>query len=287
MRSEQEMFDIIVNTAKENKHIRAVYLNGSRANPNVQKDKYQDFDIVYVADDSAPPFNNKQWISGFGDIALLQEPDLNDRAWGTEHDFNRSYSWQLLFLDGNRIDLTICSKQVMLEEYEKDSLTVPLLDKDNCLPPIPKANDMLYYVQKPTESQYMDVTNNYWWCLQNVAKGIVRDQLTYAMNMYIQVVHEKLETMVAWYIGINTGFSVSVCVWGKYFKKYLPDYIYSMYTNTYSDSNYNNLWEAIFTACKLFRTIAPFVGSHFGFVYNQQEDCNMMDYLTKMKNGLL
>ena len=62
MRSEQEMFDIILNTAKENDHIRAVYMNGSRANPNITKDKYQDFDIVYVVDDSAPPFNDKQWI---------------------------------------------------------------------------------------------------------------------------------------------------------------------------------------------------------------------------------
>jgi aminoglycoside 6-adenylyltransferase len=91
MKSEQEMFNIIINTAKRNDHIRAVYMNGSRANPNIQKDKFQDFDIVYVVDETAPPFNNKQWISMFGEIAVLQEPDLNDCAWDAKHELDLAY----------------------------------------------------------------------------------------------------------------------------------------------------------------------------------------------------
>lgn len=75
-------------------------MNGSRTNPNVEKDIYQDYDI------------------GF-DI---------------EHDFDRSYTWLMLFKDGNHIDLGIQIKEKMLEEYTSDKLTVPLLDKDNCLP---------------------------------------------------------------------------------------------------------------------------------------------------------
>ena len=47
MRSEQEMFDLILNTAKEDERIRAVMMNGSRANPNAPRDCFQDYDIVY------------------------------------------------------------------------------------------------------------------------------------------------------------------------------------------------------------------------------------------------
>jgi aminoglycoside 6-adenylyltransferase len=164
---------------------------------------------------------------------------------------------------------------------------IPLLDKDNCLPYIPESNDSGYYIKKPTQPQYKDVTNNFWWCLQNIAKGIARDQLTYAMNMYVQVVHEKLETMLSWYIGIYTNYSVSIGMWGKYYKKYLPEKLYDMYVNTYSDGSYEHLWTAIFTACNLFRIIAPFVGNHFCFIYDWQEDENMTDYLTKVMNGTL
>lgn len=34
MRSEQEMLDLILDTARQDERIRAVILNGSRANPN-------------------------------------------------------------------------------------------------------------------------------------------------------------------------------------------------------------------------------------------------------------
>ncbi len=48
MRSEQEMFDLILNTAREDKRIRAVYMNRSRTNPSAPRDIFQDYDIVYV-----------------------------------------------------------------------------------------------------------------------------------------------------------------------------------------------------------------------------------------------
>ena len=47
MRSEQEMLELIVNTARHDDRIRAVIMNGSRANPNAPRDFFQDFDIVY------------------------------------------------------------------------------------------------------------------------------------------------------------------------------------------------------------------------------------------------
>jgi len=283
MRTEKEMFDLILSVANNDERIRAVYMNGSRANPNVSKDIYQDYDIVYVVTETKWFLENKNWISVFGDLAMVQEPDSNDFGWGVDMDFTRSYTWLMLFKDGVRIDLGIQIKDEMLKRYINDSLTIPLLDKDNCLPKIPEPSDKGYYVKKPSHPQYKGCCNEFWWCLQNVAKGIARDQLPYAMWMYNVVVRDMLTKMIDWYIGINTDFSVSVGKSGKYYKKYLPENIYSLFTKNYSGSDYNDLWTAIFNACELFRTIAPPVGKHFGFTYNQEEDTNMMEYLNKVK----
>jgi len=38
MRTEKEMMELIMRTAKEDARIRAVYMNGSRINPNAPKD---------------------------------------------------------------------------------------------------------------------------------------------------------------------------------------------------------------------------------------------------------
>ena len=48
MRSEEEMMHLILQVAKDDERVRAVYLNGSRTNPNAPKDCFQDYDVVYV-----------------------------------------------------------------------------------------------------------------------------------------------------------------------------------------------------------------------------------------------
>jgi len=62
MRSEQEIIDLILDVAKTDERIRAVLLVGSRANPMVPKDIYQDYDISYFVTDIHPFYNNPAWF---------------------------------------------------------------------------------------------------------------------------------------------------------------------------------------------------------------------------------
>lgn len=284
MRTEQEMMELILNVAKADERIRAVYMNGSRANPNVKKDTYRDYDIVYVVTETESFLADKKWISVFGDPLIIQEPDSNDLGWGMDHDFSRSYGWLILFNDGNRIDLHIEIKDEADKNFLDDTLTVLLLDKDGIFPDISSPNDSDYWIKPPVKEKYYGCCNEFWWCLNNVAKGIAREQLPYAMRMYTQIVHIELEKMAEWYIGINNNFSVTSGMWGKYFEKYLPPELYKMYVETYSDGDYEHLWAAIFTACDLFHTLAVEVAAHFNFIYRQNEEDGMREYLGMMKN---
>ena len=62
MRSEQEMFDLILGFARLYERIRAVWMNGSRANPEAPRDIWHDYDIVYVCQDVLPFVQDKTWI---------------------------------------------------------------------------------------------------------------------------------------------------------------------------------------------------------------------------------
>lgn len=284
MRSEKEMFDLILGVAKSDERIRAVYMNGSRTNQNAPKDIFQDYDVVYVVTETGSFLNDEKWINVFGEILMLQEPDKLDQICGCNMDFNRSYGYLMLFTDGNRIDLHIEIKDSMLEGYTSDSLTVPLLDKDNCLPQIPPATDVNYWVKKPTEPQFIRNCNNFWWCMQNVAKGIWREELPYAKNMYECVVREMLDEMVSWWIGINHNFKLSTGKMGKYFKQFLPESYWNLYQGTYSDSNYDHLWNSVFKACDLFRILSKDVSNYFTFTYPTNDDKNMTQYLKHVRN---
>jgi aminoglycoside 6-adenylyltransferase len=230
--------------------------------------------------------NDKNWISNFGEIAILQLPDENDNAWGANHDFTQSYAWLMLFKDGNRIDLGIEIIEKATKDFSKDydKLTIILLDKDNILPKCPPPTDIDYWIKKPTKEQYYAHCNNFLWCLNNVAKSIARDELPYVMWMYNVVVRENLEKMIEWHIGINYNFTLSVGKQGKYFKKYMSKELYQMYKETFSNGEYKNIWAAIFRAVDLFRIIASQVGEYFGFEYNENEEKNIIEYLYWVKN---
>ena len=71
-RTEQEMMELILRVASEDKRVRAVWMNGSRANPNAPQDQYQDFDIVYAVTDMQEMIENSGWIDVFGERISMQ-----------------------------------------------------------------------------------------------------------------------------------------------------------------------------------------------------------------------
>lgn len=278
-RSEKEMMDLILDKARSDERIRAVVLNGSRTNRDAPKDLYQDYDIVYVVTELKPFIQDRNWIDIFGERIILQMPEAMELLPPCN---NGSFNYQMLFTDGNRIDLVLIPVDKVGELLGNDSLTVNLLDKDGILPPAGAADDSGYHIKPPTEKLYSDCCNEFWWVLQNVAKGICRDELPYAMRMS-EYARDMLDQMICWQIGGINGFKVSVGKCGKYFKRYLSESQYKMYTGTYSNAEYVKLWKAVFNMCGLFRETAKAVAERSGFVYPEPEDRGMSAYLKKMK----
>ena len=280
MRSEREMLELIINTAKEDERIRGVIMSGSRADTHAPKDIYQDYDIIYFVTDVAPFWNNTAWLEEkFGGITLLQTPAIMSLI---PPDNDGSFVFLTIFEDGNRIDLNITS-----DPYIDDGEPViVLLDKTGELSGI-KPREDFWYIKPPAEKLFHDCCNEFHWCLNNVAKGIARDELPYVMEMFNNYVRNGLNIMTDWYIGAENDFKVSAGKMGKYYKKYLPEELYKMYAATYSDSDYDNIWRAVFTACALFRRLAEAVAEKFGYTYNISEDENIIDYMNKVKNNLL
>ena len=280
MRSEREMLELIINTAKEDERIRGVIMSGSRADTHAPKDIYQDYDIIYFVTDVAPFWNNTAWLEEkFGGISLLQTPEIMSLI---PPDNDGSFVFLTIFEDGNRIDLNITS-----DPYIDDGEPViVLLDKTGELSGI-KPREDFWYIKPPAEKLFHGCCNEFHWCLNNVAKGIARDELPYVMEMFNNYVRNGLNIMTDWYIGAENDFKVSAGKMGKYYKKYLPEELYKMYAATYSDSDYDNIWRAVFTACALFRRLAEAVAEKFGYTYNISEDENIIDYMNKVKNNLL
>lgn len=281
MRTEQQMLDLILETARCDERIRAVIMNGSRANPNAPRDPFQDFDIVYIVTDVAPFRHNLEWIRRFGELMILQMPEEMGDPPG---DNDGHFGYLMQFMDGNRIDLGIFTLS-QWKERGPDSLSVLLLDKEGIIEPFPPADESSYLPKPPTARQFADCCNEFWWVSPYVAKGLWRQEILYARTMFDEVLrNEQLLNMLRWHIGVRTGFKVSPGKLGKYFKKYLEPELWEMLLRTYSDASDENTWEALFVMGDLFRKVAVPIAGHFGFEYPFEDDRRVSAYLRHIRS---
>jgi aminoglycoside 6-adenylyltransferase len=280
MRTEQEMLDLIIDTAQKDERIRLVVLNGSRASPNAPHDRFQDFDVAYFVTDVQPFKYNLGWIRHFGEVMIMQMPEDMDNPPPAR---NGGFVYLMQFTDGNRIDLGIDPLN-MIHEIVSDSHSIVLLDKDGRLPALPPANDSDYYPKPPTAKAFDDCCNEFWWVSVYVAKGLWRKEILFARYFLEHFVRDQLTKMLNWVIGVRTQFSRSPGNHGKYVRQYLEPQEWEALLKTCPDAGYESTWEALFATCTLFRQLALEVAGHFGFTYRHEDDRRVSAHLEHVRH---
>ncbi|MCA1009363.1 aminoglycoside 6-adenylyltransferase [Halobacillus halophilus] len=281
MRSDKEMMQLILSVAEKTSSVRGVIMNGSRVNPKVSPDPFQDYDIVYVVTELSPFLADHSWVDVFGKRLIMQMPD-DIQLYPGDHEQGYKFSYLIQFMDGNRIDLTLYPENYLPKKL--DSLSVVLMDKDNKLPELLAPDERDYLVKKPSYDDIKHCTNEFWWVSTYVAKGLARQQFPYAKEMMEGPVRKMLKRMISWYIGANNNFQVNVGTAGKYFEYFLAADVWKDYKSTYADGDYHNMWKALFQMCELFIVIKREVTSYLDYTYSELEETRVYEYLKRVFN---
>lgn len=282
MRSEQEMMALLLGIAREDPRIRGVILNGSRTNPNAPKDIFQDYDVVYAVTEIESFVNDPAWPEKFGEILYSQLPD---GELFHPDDPGESFAYLLQFTDGNRIDLTVRTVEFAVQMASDRGLGIVLLDKDGTMPSLPQPTDAQHWVKKPDQRSYSACCNEFWWCTNNLAKGLWRGEMPYVMTFADSVVRPQLLRMLSWQAAAEHDFSISVGKMGKYLGKYLPQEVYADYLATYFPAEEEAGWEGVLHMCRLFRQTSETVAAKLGFTMNCREAdaaCSFLEHVRKL-----
>ena len=157
-----------------------------------------------------------------------------------------------------------------------------MIDKNNYLPAIDESSDKNYWVKKPNQEEFLACCNEFWWCTNNLAKGLARKEILYVQDMANFVVRKELEKILSWKVGIKTDFKVSVGKSAKYISKYLDKEIYENYLKTFFTCDIESAWKSIFFMCDLFEKIAHEVANQLGYLYNFDEAKNARKFLERV-----
>ena len=279
MLCEQTMYDRILGYANSREDIRAVVLNGSRANPQRKPDPFNDFDIVYLVRDVAPykekPLDREYGEALFGDMLVCERTDEN--SFFNDH-YPEFVCWLMQFADGNRIDLTIAD----IKNYERycfgDGLAAVLMDKDNILPPLPPQNESAYYITPPTQQHFFECRTEFWWVAPYVTKGLWRGQLLYAWE-HVTTIRKMLMQMLKWYAGALHGFEITFGKKGDRLAEYLPPELWHAFLDTYPRCEEADICRALLACCTLFTTVSGLVAERFGFSISDEYDRRVTAFL--------
>lgn len=275
-RSNDEMYALIFDRANRDEHIVAVLLNGSRANPLARVDEMQDFDIVYVVDE-LEPWLTYDWTVDFGSVVMMQEPE-GMQLFSKE--FPGTYAWLMLFEDGNRIDLTLVAKS-KIDVYCKDPMTICLLDKTGVFQDMPEPTAKQFYTHIPTEAEFQDALNEFFWVSTYVAKGLWRHEYFYAAKHLNVEMRNMLLLMADWLAACrHEGY----CYTGKcdrYLEVCLDEDSCHKLMDTYRLENEEMVISCMQQMIKLMREFALEVAQTLHFTYPEEMDRRVVRYLER------
>ena len=264
MRTETEIFDVILQTAKV-LQVDAVAMSGSRTNPKAPKDEFQDYDVVYVVDDLDNLTSDLSWLDQFGTLIIEQHNVLGNRRL-----------YLMLFEDGNRIDLTLCSTEYIQEWVDSEADYTVLKDEKGLFVPY-SPNPQRYWTSPASAIEFDKACNEFWWVSAYVVKGICRKQLIYATDHLYGICQQELLKILAWQVASDRG-KVDIGKNYKYLFQYLPKEKEKEFSALLDFSNIENLTQSLFATMQLFHQEAQSFAQKMGFDYDTEVAEKMIGY---------
>ena len=264
MRTETEMFDVILQTAKV-LQVGAVAMSGSRTNPKAPKDEFQDYDVVYIVEDLDGLVADLAWLEMFGERMIEQHVLLDHRRL-----------YLMLFEDGNRIDLTLCPKEHIKEWVDSEADFTVLDDVQGLFAPY-APTPKRYWTAPASATDFDKSCNEFWWVSAYVVKGIHRNHLVYATDHLYGICQQELLKLLAWQVAADKG-TVDVGKNYKYLFQYLPAEKEKEFSNLLDFSSIEKLSQSLFATMEFFHREAQYLAKKLGFDYDMEVAEKMIEY---------
>lgn len=264
MRTETEMLSLLIKIAK-NLKVKAVAMSGSRTNSQAPQDEFQDYDIVYVVENLDELISDLYWIDQFGKRIIEQEVSLGNRCL-----------YLMLFEDGNRIDLTLCSKEHIQEWVDSEAGYTVLEDKMGVFETFSPSQER-FWIHTASEAEFKNSCNEFWWVSAYVVKGICRKQVIYATDHLYGICQQELLKVLAWQVASDKG-TVDVGKNNKYLFNYLPAEQQKEFSDLLDFSGIEKLTQSLYATMKLFHQEAQYLAQKMGFDYDKEVAERMIQY---------
>lgn len=284
MKTREGKLKAIIEWSGENEDIRAALLTSSLVNPLAPVDEFSDIDIELIFETNTNYISDNGWTHRFGNPIAMVEED--------ESYFDNKHAMKMVLYDDSvKVDFKLYSKTNFLAEVKQNILPEDwdigykiLIDKDGITREMQKPTHQVSLIQKPSAHKFKQILNDFWWDTTYVAKCLARDEIFYAKFMSeTNIRTDYLIPLIEWYIASQHDWNITTNKHGRLFKKYLNSEIWIKIERTFSGSNLEDNWAALFAMADLVSEIGIGLSKKSGYEYPVNLEKNIRKYLKMLK----
>ncbi|WP_336704263.1 AadS family aminoglycoside 6-adenylyltransferase [Chryseobacterium indologenes] len=285
MKVREEKLEQIIQWAENNPDIRAVLLTSSLVNPYAPVDDFSDLDVELVFENRTSYESGNEWIRLFGEpISMIEE---DDSVFDGKHAMK-----MVLYKDHVKVDFKLYQAAEFIEEIKEENLPEDwdvgykvLIDKDKLTKNLKPPTYQSIMIQKLTEKEFQQLMNDFWWDTTYVAKCLKRGDIFYAKFMSENILRtDYFVPLIEWHIAGNHDWqNTTTNKHGRLFKKYLSQDLWNKVEKTFSGSNIEENWNALFAFADLVHELGTSLAEKLHFIYPAKLEDDIRNYLKEVQ----
>lgn len=276
-----EILNRIVDWGRETPEVRALILEGSRAESNAADD-LSDYDVNVFLTDSTPYTEDKAWLSSIAEIWVCIPEAV-------EHNGTLFPSRLVIFRDGIKVDFILYSLDV-LEEYAKadplpagyDTGYKVLLDKDHITARMRAPSYSAFKGKQPSAEEFIRCVNAFWFEVYHVATYLRRQDL-WAVKFRDWECKRFLIRMIEWHENALRNWDLRTNPLGKRMTSWVSAETWKALHNVFGRFDSQDSWRALEATTKLFRRVAGETAETLGFTYPQDLDGHISGFIERIR----
>jgi len=246
---------------------RAAIIIGSRARADHPADEWSDLDIIVITSDPRRYLALTDWLESIGNPWLTfieQTPDggMERRVMfegGLDVDFALTpVEWcQQAVITGLLSDVADIIRRGVRVIVDKDGLAAQLLQMPADVP----------LVSPPTQAEFLEVVNDFWYHTIWTAKHLRRGELWWAKSCCDDYLKLRLRRMMEWHARATKGQSYDTWMRGRFLEEWVDPRALKELGGIFAHYDAEDVWRALLATMGLFRWMAVETAERLGYPY--------------------
>ena len=255
--------------AQGREDIRAAAVIGSRARgANHPADEFSDLDIILVVTDPQIYIATGGWVEAIGVpwLAFVEKtPD------------GRISERRVLFEGGLDVDFAFVTldevREMLKTGIEPDLADMfrrgvrGLVDKDGLAAQMLAAAPAAQPPQAPSEADFLQVANDFWYHTVWTAKHLRRGELWWAKGCCDSYLKARLLRMLEWHARATRGPEHDTWMRGRFLEEWADSRAVMELRQAFARYDTDEIWRALAATTDLFRWVSVETASRWGYAY--------------------